>query len=118
MASRVTMGGKGDLFVGEDKSCRLELVSNTGVPVDMTDWTVRLLIVSASGAILIDKTASITGSYSATRSVNTQRAVVTLTDDDLAIPDGTHQHSWKRTNAGSETVLAYGECVVERATQV
>lgn len=117
MASLVNIGGSGNLFVGEDKSLPLELVDSSGVPVDMTGWTIRFLVVGSNGALLIDKTASITGSYSATRAGNTQRAVVALTDTDLSIQEGVHRHSWKRTDDGSETILAYGNCTVERATQ-
>jgi hypothetical protein len=117
MAALVTIGGNGSLFVGEDKSVRLEVLDTDGVPVDLTGWAVRFLVLSQSGSVLIDETAAITGVYSATRSANTQRAVVTLTDTEMNIPDGTHRHSWKRTDDGSETILAYGNCVVERTTQ-
>ena len=118
MAAHVTIGGNGTLFVGEDKSLQMEVLGATGLPVDLAGWTIRLFVLSASTTILLDKTASITGVYSATRADNTQRAVVTLTDTDLSIPDGTYQHSWKRTDDGSETILAYGPCIVERTTQV
>lgn len=118
MAALVTLGGAGSLFVGEDKTLKWELIDTTGVPVDMSGWAIRLLVLSSSGTVMINKTASITGSYSSTRSANTQRAVVTLTDTDMEIPDGTHQHSLKRTDDGSETILTYGPCIVERATQV
>ena len=117
MAARVTMGGSGNLFAGEDKSCELEVVNASGVPVDLTGWAIRLLVVASNGSVLIDKTASISGVYSATRASNTQRAVVTLTDTEMSIQDGVHRHSWKRTDDGSETILAYGDCIVERATQ-
>jgi hypothetical protein len=118
MAALVTMGGDGSLFVGEDKSCRLEVVDTDGVPVDMTGWAVRMFVLSQGNTVLIDETASITGVYSATRSANTQRAVVTLTDTELSIADGTHQHSWKRTDDGSETILAYGPFILQRTTQI
>lgn len=117
MGAQATMGGSGTLFVGEDKSCRLELLDSSDVPVDMTGWTVLLVVHSQKDDTLIEETASITGTYNATRSVNTQRAVVTLTDTELQVPAGTHRHSWKRTDDGSEAVLAYGEFIVEQTTQ-
>ena len=117
MAAIATIGGNGSLFVGEDKSLRLEVVDTDGIPVDLTGWAVRFFVVSQGSKVLIDKTASITGVYSATRSANTQRAVVTLTDTDMAIDAGTHQQSWKRTDDGSETILADGDYIVERTTQ-
>ena len=117
MAIQATMGGAGELFVGEDKTLKLELIGITGLPVDMTGWGVRCLVLSKQSEVLIDKNASITGVYNAARSDNTQRAVVTLTDSDMSIQEGVHRHSWKRTDDGSETVLAYGDCIIERATQ-
>lgn len=118
MAVQATIGGQGSLFVGEDKVLHLEVVDTTSVPVDITGWAIRFLVVSSTASVVIDKVATISGVYSATRSVNTQRAVVTLTDTDLSVPDGTHRHSWKRTDDGSETMLAYGDCIIERATQL
>lgn len=117
MASHVTMGGDGTLFVGEDKTCQLEVLDADGIPVDITGWNIRLFVLSTGSQVLIDKTASVSGVYSVTPLINTQRAVVTLTDADTSIEDGTHRHSWKRTDGGSETILAYGDFVIERTTQ-
>jgi hypothetical protein len=117
MAAVATMGGSGGLFVGEDKLCRLELLDADDVPVDMVGWTIALVVHSKKGDTLVNELASVEGTYNATRSVNTQRAVVTLTDTEMAIPPGVHQHSWKRTDDGSETILAYGDFIVERTTQ-
>ena len=92
-------------------------------PVDMSGWTVLFDVRTSDTAssALASKTASITGSYNATRTSNTQRAVVTLTDDDLAstiFSEKTYRYSLKRTDAGSETVLNYGDFKPERVTQV
>jgi hypothetical protein len=117
MAALATIGGDGGIFVGEDKSLRFEVLDNNGIPVDIAGWGIRFLVQSQSHTVLIDKTATITGTYNADRVVNTQLAVVTLTDDDLTIDDGVHQHSLKRTDSGSETVLVYGNYIVQRTTQ-
>jgi hypothetical protein len=117
MAARITFGGNGQLFVGEDKTVEFEILDTRGLPVDITGWSLRLVVKSQANTILIDKNATITGTYNVDRVLNTQLAVVTLTDDDLSIDDGTHQYSLKRTDAGSETVLVYTECIVERTTQ-
>ena len=39
-------------------------------------------------------------------------------DIELDVLAGTHDHSWKRTDDGSETVLFHGPCIVQRTTQV
>jgi hypothetical protein len=118
MARIGTMGGDGTLFVGEDKTCRLEVLDATATPVDLAGWTVQLVVKNTAGHVLLSKQASISGSYTALRSTNTQRAVATLSDDDLSFADGTHRQSWKRLDAGQETVLFYGPFILERATQV
>jgi hypothetical protein len=117
MAARITFGGNGQLFVGEDKTVEFEILDTRGLPVDITGWSLRLVVKSQANTVLIDKNATITGTYNVDRVTNTQRAVVTLTDDDLSIDDGVHQYSLKRTDSGSETVLVYTECIVERTTQ-
>lgn len=121
MATTQTIGGGGSLFVGEDKVLRLELLDEAQVnPVDMTGWVllfdVRLKDTTIDPAIL-SKTPTITGVYNATRALNTQRAVVALTDTDMNLFRGkTYRHSWKRMDDGSETVLARGDFSPEKAT--
>lgn len=120
-AIHVTIGGSdnddGRVFVGEDKTLTLTLknYSNT----DMSGWAVTFLVRPkvASTTTTITKSATISGSYSATAASNTQVATVTLTDTDLSITAGTYYHSWKRTDDGSETVLCEGKFIVEQATQ-
>ena len=119
-APEVQIGGNGSLFVGEDKTFELELVDTAGDPVEMTGWAVKLVVrkgdATADPAIF-DKTASITGVYDPVRATNTQRAVVTLTDTEMnTVKAKTYRHSWKRMDDGSETVLAYGNFVVQKAT--
>jgi hypothetical protein len=120
MALDATIGGDGLLFVGEDKIFKLELLDASDVPVDMTGWTllfdVRVKDKTPDPA-LISKTPMITGVYNAVRATNTQRAVVTVTDTDMNLLKArTYRHSWKRMDDGSETVLAWGDFVVQKAT--
>ena len=135
MATTITIGGSGRLFVGEDKTFRLELLEveydsdglpiaphASSVPVDMTGWVllfdVRKTDKSPDPAIF-SKTPTIIGVYSAVRASNTQRAVVVLTDTEMntvkqrTIP---YRHSWKRMDDTSETVLARGDFAPEKAT--
>lgn len=127
MATEVTIGGGGTLFVGEDKTIRLEVLDANGLPVDMAGWAIIFDVRATDTAAdppLLSKVAVPTGLYAPTRAANLQRAVVTLTDDDLNlfkgsnIPVGakTYRHSWKRTTADSETVLARGPFAPEKAT--
>lgn len=120
MATTVTIGGSGTLFVGEDKTFRLELIDADEVPVNMAGWSilfdVRKLVTSLDPAIF-SKTATVTGVYNVVRALNTQRAVVSLTDTELnTVKARTYQHSWKRMDDGSETVLSRGPFTPEKAT--
>jgi hypothetical protein len=122
VAVESTIGGSGLLFVGEDKILRFELYDpdDDTASIDMTGWTllfdVRLKDNSADPAIL-SKTPSLTGVFNAVRTSNTQRAIVTLTDDDMNLfKEKTYRWSWKRMDAGSETVLGWGDFTPQKAT--
>ena len=122
MATNVTLGGGGSLFVGEDKIIRLELLDTSALPVDMSGWTMLFevrLKDATSGTALISVTPAITGSYNAARATNTQRATATLTDDHLnvLVAKG-YRWSWKRIDANAETVLVWGDFLPQKATAV
>lgn len=128
MATDVTIGGGGSIFVGEDKVLRLELAGvnpdgtvSTTVAIDMTGWTmlfdVRKKDKSPDPAILAITPLTITGVFNALRSSNTQRALVPLTDDQLNLFRAkAYRWSWKRMDDGSETVLAWGTFAPQKAT--
>lgn len=125
MAEQVDIGGSGAIFVGEDKTVTCELFSKTDptAAIDMTGMT-QTFVVSKKDtdtAYIIAKTVgsgiAITGTFNSVRASNTQRAVVTFTDDDLNLLRGTsvvppvsnrYRYSWKRTTAGAKTVWAWG----------
>lgn len=126
MAALATVGGNGALFVGEDKTVRLELLTgnpaldNTSVPVDMAGWAmvfdVRSKDTSDDPAIL-SKTPVVSGAYNAVRATNVQRAFVTLTDTDMdLVREKRYRFSWKRIDPGNETVLAWGNFAPQKAT--
>lgn len=116
MATEVRIGGDNDLFKGEDKQLELNVVDADGAAVDITGWTIKFIVRRTDvTAVMIEKTAVITGVFAPTN--NPQRAVVTLTDTDLSIASGIYKHSWKRTDDGAETVLARGPFHVEVTTQ-
>ena|SRR5690348_2603568 len=125
MATTQTIGGSGTLFVGEDKTFELEVVDDPDaadpVPVDISGWDILfdVRIKDKSTTAILAKTAAIVGTYSSTRSLNTQRAKVSVTDTEMdlfkqrAVP---YRHSWKRMDDGFETVIARGNFAPEKAT--
>lgn len=133
MALLQTIGGNGTLFVGEDKPFYLELLETEygadgspeepdadSVPVNMTGWSILFDVrksVTAPDPAIFSKTASIVGVYNASRALNTQRAVVSLTDTEMnTVIAKTYKFSWKRMDDSSETVLSYGDFMPEKAT--
>lgn len=123
MAKTATIGGGDDarVFVGEDKTISLEVLDADDIPVNITGFTLLLdvrLTDTAAAPALLSISGSVSGTYSATRSANTQRASFTLTDTQTGtLSARQYRYSIKRTDDGSETVIAVGPFIVERATQ-
>lgn len=125
MATDVTLGGDGKLFVGEDKVFELELLDKkpddtSAAPVNMAGWTVLFDVRvkdSSSDPSLLSMNATVTGTFNAIRSMNAQRAVITLTDTQMNLFKArTYRYSFKRMDDGSETVLSRGDFAPEKAT--
>lgn len=121
MAEEVTIGGSGELFVGEDKTIRLELFlkSDPTVAVDFSAWVTIVDVRSSdtSTTVISSITPSMTGVFNAVRVSNTQRGLALFTDDELnKYKAKNYRWSWKRLDEGSETVLAWGDFSPEKAT--
>jgi hypothetical protein len=118
VATRVAIGGSGTLFIGEDKRLELHVKDTAGASVDATGWGVQFVVNrtdSTAATAVISKTATIEGTYALTN--NPQRIVVALSDTELTIPRTAYRYSFKRTDAGNETILARGDFIVEDSTQ-
>ena len=116
------------LYVGADASAVYTNYSSSALTtiVEMTGWTVVLDIRTSdtSPNALLSKTGVISGVFNSTPASNTQVCTFTITDDDTdkAIfpadeANKTYRFSIKRTDAGSEHPLAYGDCTMVRVTQ-
>jgi hypothetical protein len=120
VALEVNIGGDGELFVGEDKVLRLEVLDTDGIPVNILGWAIIFDVRKSDDAVapaIISATGTVTGSYNVSPTLNGQRALFTLTDDDLNLLTARiYRHSFKRTDAGVETVLAYGDLHPQKAT--
>jgi hypothetical protein len=91
---------------------------------NITGWAITFDIrrSDASSSVLLTKTASITGTFNSVLATSTQVARITVADTDVTTAifganGGTFRYSLKRTDAGTETVLAYGNILIKRATQ-
>lgn len=126
MADEVHIGRKPGWFAGEDKKIQFPIFEDDDeTPKDVTGyafaWIVRRRDDDADPPVL-QKTSdsgsiAIVGTYNADPAQNTQRVEVTITDTDTeSLAAGTYRHSLKRTDDGSETVLAFGNAYLQRAT--
>lgn len=138
MATNQTIGGNGSLFVGEDKDFFFEVIDVSGLTADQLDEnglpvdpTLGVPVNIAAMTLLFDVrkkdnspdpsilplTPSVVGVYSATRTANTQRAKVTVTDTQMNLFKAQdYRHSLKRMDDGSETVITRGNFSPEKAT--
>lgn len=109
-----------ELFSDTDFTLQFAILNATEtLAQDITGWALSWILktdvhVADADAVLEKTTAAggitITGTYNSSIASNTQRVVVTILDTDTASEDpGTYVYSLKRTDAGSEVVLAYGQ---------
>lgn len=108
---------------GEDWPIELSVADESGVPVDMSGWSVRFMVKRrlsvADDDALIDKSTgdglTISGTYDADPAVNTQVISGTIEDEETdGIKPGTCHFEWKRTDEGFERVLGSGLIVIAR----
>ena len=127
-----------DLFVGDDIALSFEVFEDdlevddegeyvSGTPIDVSAWTflfvVRTTDTTPATAVLTKATSSgitITGTFDANHTSNTQRVVIAIPDTDtfsdlgaVLIPPKPYRYSLKRTNAGSEKTVARGKFVLQ-----
>ena len=132
MARETNFDKDSNIFIGEDKQIRFPVYDddNDGIPLDVSGYAMTWILRkkdTASDPALLTKTTgagiTVTGTFDVDPDVNTQRVVVTLADTDMAtdlgvviIPPLKYRYSLKRTDAGSETILAFGNFVLREAT--
>lgn len=112
------------LFLGTDHQYVFHiknLAEDTSIDIGgwALSWMVKLATSDADAAALVTKTGSsgiaIAGTFNSAPSTNAQRATVTVEDTDTAtLTAGVRVWELKRTDAGYETVLAYGPITFRR----
>lgn len=97
-------------FAGEDKQFQFNVVDSAGNTQVMTGWTLEWVLrrTAASATATLTKTTS-NGIAISNGAGTNDRATVTLTDDDTVnLVTGQYEYALRRTDAGTEQVLAYG----------
>jgi hypothetical protein len=113
------------LFIGTDFTFQFAILNGAETAAqDVSAWAISWMIKTdpniADASASITKTTSsgisVTGTWASAPASNTQRAVVTVDDTDTtSLAAGLYYWELKRTDAGSETVLAYGSIDLKRS---
>lgn len=124
MARQQHLGETEDIFIGEDKTIPFEIYASDEEAIEnvatfamafyirqVGDSDKRLLTKTTGGS-----TITITGSHNSSPTTNTQRTNVLIEDTDTDHwQPGNYSYSLWRTDAGNETVLAYGLITFKKA---
>lgn len=117
MARQQNLGDTEDWFTDEDKVLSFEIYDSTEALIEDVDgWTIewKLRHVRDDDRVLLTKSGSVTGSYSADPVINTQRTNITIADTDTAtFQPGKYRYTLRRTDTGNETMLAYGDVTLK-----
>lgn len=87
---------------------------------DISSYTLNFMIKrnksDADGSALFSGSATVTGTFNADPATNTQKATAQIADTDLPVSTTAGQVHWelKRTDAGAESVLAFGPMLLRR----
>lgn len=87
---------------------------------DITGYTLSFMVKraksDADASALFTGSATISGTYAADPASNTQKATAQIADTDLPVSTTAGQVHWelKRTDAGAESVLAFGPLLLRR----
>ena len=112
------------LWIGTDHDFAFHIKDAAeAASVDITGYALSFMIKTsisdADAAALLTKTTVagivIAGTFNSDPAVNAQRATVSIADTDTdALSNGNRRYELKRTDAGSETILAYGALTLSR----
>lgn len=111
MAEQADIAAADNWFLGEDKVLEFTVVDSAGAAVNITGWALEWILRSGAGErALLTKTVgsgvTITGGAGGVCQV----AIADTDTDDLAA--GRYWHALRRTDAGNEAVLSYGQVVL------
>ncbi len=101
-------------FLGEDRKLRFTVEDASGLAQDISGWTLEWVLRERPWGTqaLITKT---TGAGITITNASGGVCEVAIADDDtLSLPPGGYFHTLRRTNAGAETVLAFGDAVLQQ----
>lgn len=115
-----------EYWLGTDKNFEFTIYTSSAQTTirEVTGYTTSFVVKrrpdDADADALMTLSGTVSGTFNASPGTNTQKITVTIADDatDAEIPPGVAYWSLKRTDAGSERVLAFGTINLRRAVHV
>jgi hypothetical protein len=115
-----------EYWLGTDKNFEFTVYTSSAQTVirEVTGYTTSFMVKKqpddSDASALITASGTVSGTFNSAPGTNTQKITVTIADDttDTEIPPGVAYWSLKRTDAGSERVLAFGTINLRRAVHV
>lgn len=105
-------------FLGEDKDLVIDVVDVNGDPQNMTGWTLDWVLRRATGSadtVLQASDAEVTITISNGDGTNDRATIAVARAGTSGLAPGTYAHALRRTDTNSDTVLAAGTVVLQRA---
>lgn len=107
-------------FIGEDRTFVYAVTDSAGAAQNMTGWSLTWeLLDRRGGTVVLTKSTSGSGITLGNGAGTNDYATVTIADTDteaLTGGPGTYHTVLRRTDAGSEVVLAFGDAVLQEAS--
>jgi len=117
MAIRFNITKEDEFFIGEDRSIAINVKqSDESTAQTMTGWALAWELKPSPGeAAGISKT-TVSGIAIGNGSGTDDRATITIADDDTeALEPGVYYHQLRRTDAGSEQLLSFGDVTLRES---
>ena len=122
-AVRVDIGDDQHVFIGEDRTINIDVNQADGTTAqNMNGWALTWELTEKQGdtTILVSKTVG-SGITIGDGDATDDRAAVTFADTDTesgSLPGGAglYWHVLRRTDAGSEAVIAYGSFLLQKGS--
>lgn len=111
MATQTDIAASEHWFLGEDKTLQFTVVDSVGAAQNITGWALEWVLRRGEGlTALLTKT---TGAGITLTTPASGICTVTIADTDTDdFEPGGYWHTLRRTDAGTETVLAFGNVVL------
>jgi hypothetical protein len=101
-------------FTGEDRTLRFSVVDADGLAQNISGWTLEWVLRERPWGTeaLISKTTG--AGITITNAAGGVCEVAIADDDTINLAPGAYVHTLRRSNAGAETVLAFGDAVLQQ----